>query len=173
MPRIRLPLWFEIVIIAAFVSLLISILLPARSSSGVPRGNSNLSKIFNACGAHAASRGGRLPLTLQTLVVDGSIEAQSLVWYNTGNRPPGCDYFYVSGLNLDTDPPASVVAYLDPALRAGRRTWVLYLSGEVDIVTTRPNGGDFKRLLAETVAAYEAAHGEPPVIVAPIAVPGR
>jgi hypothetical protein len=79
---------------------------------------------------------------------------------------PYFPFHYVMGLTA-ADPEDWIVAYHDPAAHDDRVGVLLFKSGEAKIVKTAAAGGDFERQLATFVKAYEAARGEPPVILPP------
>jgi len=128
-------------------------------------GASNLRGIGQSLKIYAANNGGLLPPTLETLLADGSVTGTQLVNPRSGNQPPRCDYFYVTGLT-SSDPAGWIVVYGDPDDDGGEGANLLYLDGTVKFVRDQP-AGRFTQLLDEFRAEYEKARGQSPDIISP------
>jgi len=152
-----------------FVPMLLAILLPslsrAREITKRAVDASNLRGIGMAIIVYASDHGDQFPPDLQTLVADGSVSPKQFIDPSSGNAPPRCDYYYVTGLAVK-DPAGWIVAYSDPAYHNGEGANVLYLDSSVRFVMEKPSG-QFTRELDDFKADYTKKRGQPPVIIPP------
>ncbi len=153
-------------VIVVPVLLMISILLPslARARELAKRAvcRANLRGIGQACLVYAADDArDSFPLNLQMLITDGSVGPEVL----TSPLDPNAravSYSYVTGLTED-DQDDWIVAFANPAYSNGEGASMLFLDGHVEFVK-EPN---FTGFLDAFKKEYEAARGEPPVILPP------
>jgi len=92
----------------------------------------NLAAIGKACSVHAHKYGGRLPLSLETLVDSVDLPRKCLESKSKPKDFDGPSFVYVPGQTVDMD-PANVVAYENPAFLS-EGTNVLYLDGHAAFV---------------------------------------
>jgi hypothetical protein len=151
-------------------ALLISILLPslarARTLAKRQVAASNLRGLGQALMIYANDYDDVFPPNLQMLVPEGTVTPLQFINPNSGNAPPACDYYYVTGLRYD-DPPTWFVAWEDPNQNAGEGANVLYRDGNVQFIKTQVKGGRFEAQFQAFLDAYEQQRGAPPVILPP------
>jgi hypothetical protein len=122
----------------------------------------NLRKIAIALRLYALQFDAQFPPDLQTLTSTSDIRPEDLVSPLSGNAPPACDYYYVSGLRT-TDPGDWVIAYGRPAYTPSQAANVLMLDWTVQPM----RDPEFTQTLQRFKAAYEDTYGESPNVVLP------
>ncbi len=146
--------------------LVLAIIIPSvaegREAAMRTRSMTNMRGIAQACLIYANDNDGAFPPDLQVLLNEGLCGPENFVNPLSGNSPPACDYFYVTGLTED-DAPNWIVAYSDPAHHDDEGASILYLDGHVNFVK-EPG---FSQEIQAFEQAYEADRGEPPVVIPP------